>query len=284
LPVAAAAVLVSGVRRRGLTSKIGHAMFTPIDRQQLLAKRDTIRRYFADGNAAWRAALSGIPAFDFDDDTRAKLSKFPGLEFFTLPKREHAPPDPTAYARCIQTSGQVIDALHTFGYDLADTTKRIETLLGELSLLTAYARAGVNKLIEAGDTDIKISAGLLYLSTCEQAISARLDGGHGGSSDTPPAPAGQGVQEVRSGAAPDWQGLLLSPPLTSAEIAEKLHQPQELVERMLRHFREKYDFGFIEDGDAGVGDSRFRYRMPDVLPALMNWYVKRQKKGKAPKA
>jgi hypothetical protein len=284
LPVAAAAVVESGVRRRVLSTKKGHAMTPPIDGQQLFAKRDTIRRFIDDSYAAERAALPGTPGDDFDDETRAELYKITGLSSYALPKREYTPPDPTAYSRCMRTRGQVIDALHTFGYDLADTTKRIEALLSELALLAAYARAGIDKVIEAADTDTKISAGLHYLGTCEAAISARLVAGNDGSCETPPAPASQGEQGVGLGAASAWQGLVFSSLLTAAEIAAKLNQPTELVERMLRRFRDSHDYGFVRDDDAGVGESRFRYKMPDVLPTLMKWYKKRQKKGKAPGA
>jgi len=81
----------------------------------------------------------------------------------------------------------------------------------------------------------------------------------------------------------DWQGLLLMPPLTAAEIAERLGQPKDLVERTLRYFRTQHDYGFIKDDDAGRTDAKFRYKMPDVLAHLQRWYVKRQRKGQAPR-
>jgi hypothetical protein len=84
--------------------------------------------------------------------------------------------------------------------------------------------------------------------------------------------------------SPDWQSLLLSPPLSAGQIAEKLGQPKELVGRTLAYFRKQFDRGFIEDGDASVGDDRFRYKMPDVLEHLQRWYVKRQRRGKDPSA
>jgi len=52
---------------------------------------------------------------------------------------------------------------------------------------------------------------------------------------------------------PDWQALLLSPPLSAAAIAEALGQPVKLVERTLRYFREQHDSGFVTDEDAGTG-------------------------------
>jgi len=87
----------------------------------------------------------------------------------------------------------------------------------------------------------------------------------------------------RGGAADiDWNDLLLSPPLSAAEIAEKLRQPVNLVERTLRNFRRQHDYGFIKDADAGFGEAAYRYKMVDVLAHLQKWYAKRQ--GKAARA
>jgi len=77
----------------------------------------------------------------------------------------------------------------------------------------------------------------------------------------------------------DWKELLLSPPLSAAQIAERLRQPVDLVERTLRYFRKQHDFGFTKDEDAGFGEAAFRYKMEDVLLHLKKWYDKRQKKA-----
>jgi hypothetical protein len=76
----------------------------------------------------------------------------------------------------------------------------------------------------------------------------------------------------------DWQGLLMMPPLTAAEIATNLGEPVQHVVRTLRYFRQSRDYGFIKDADAVFGESAYRYKMPDVLPHLQKWYAKRQKK------
>jgi hypothetical protein len=100
---------------------------------------------------------------------------------------------------------------------------------------------------------------------------------------TPPAPAAPTPDEQVGTAVIDWHGLLLMPPLCAAEIAEKLGQPVELVERTLRYFRSQYDYGFIVDDDAGK--TTYRYKMPDVLSHLQKWLVKRLKKlGRIPRA
>jgi len=57
----------------------------------------------------------------------------------------------------------------------------------------------------------------------------------------------------------DWQGLLLMPPPTAAQIAERLGQPKDLVERTLRYFRTQSDHGFIKDDDAVE-------KLPSFLP------------------
>jgi hypothetical protein len=77
----------------------------------------------------------------------------------------------------------------------------------------------------------------------------------------------------------DWEGLLLSPPLSAAEVAEILGEPVDGVERTLRYFRNSHDYGFVRDDDNGFGESRFRYKMPDVLAHLQKWHAKRQKKA-----
>jgi hypothetical protein len=74
----------------------------------------------------------------------------------------------------------------------------------------------------------------------------------------------------------DWQALLLMPPLCPAEIADKLGEPVEHVERTLRYFRTQHDYGFVKDDDAGR--TTYRYKMPDVLSHLQKWVVKRLKK------
>lgn len=76
----------------------------------------------------------------------------------------------------------------------------------------------------------------------------------------------------------DWSALLLSPPLTAAEIAALLHQPAELVERTLGYFRKQHDYGFIEDDSPSVGGAKYRYKIPDVIGHLKNWHAKRLKK------
>jgi len=85
--------------------------------------------------------------------------------------------------------------------------------------------------------------------------------------------------EPPSTAGVDWDALLVSPPLTAAEIAERLGQPVDLVRRCLGYFRGQHDYGFIEDPDAGIGEGRFRYKLPDVLSPLQKWVAKRQKKA-----
>jgi hypothetical protein len=91
--------------------------------------------------------------------------------------------------------------------------------------------------------------------------------------------AAKAIDSNLGDATVDWQALLLSPPLSAAQIADKLGQPVALVERTLRNFRNQHDFGFITDEDAGVGEARFRYKMDDVLSHLQKWYRKRQKKA-----
>jgi hypothetical protein len=175
LPVAAGAVVVSGVRRRGLTTKIGHAMTTPVDRQQFPAKLDTIRRFIDDATAAWRCASP-------TEEMRPVLAKT-RLNFFALAYPDHAPLDPAAEDRCFASRGQVIDALRTFGYDITAATNRVEELLTELSRLASCVSAGgVKNLTEAFDTDVKICTSMLWLSACEEAISAGLGGADGGAS------------------------------------------------------------------------------------------------------
>jgi hypothetical protein len=118
--------------------------------------------------------------------------------------------------------------------------------------------------------------------TSPEADTSRDRGGEGenGAAATGPSPTPQPqVNDPEESPAVDWQALLLSPPLSAGQIAERLGQPRELVERTLRHFRKAYDYGFVEDEDAGAGEARFRYKMSDVLTHLQKWYLKRQKKG-----
>jgi hypothetical protein len=77
---------------------------------------------------------------------------------------------------------------------------------------------------------------------------------------------------------PDWEELLFSSIQTAAQIAEKLGEPVDLVERSLRNFRQQHSYGFIEDHEHGVGESRFKYKIDDILIHLRKWYDKRQKK------
>jgi hypothetical protein len=77
----------------------------------------------------------------------------------------------------------------------------------------------------------------------------------------------------------DWQDLLLSPPLTASEIADKMGEPAADVERILRYFRQAHDYGFIKDDDAGFGEAVYRYKMPEVMTHLQKWHAKRQKKA-----
>jgi hypothetical protein len=79
----------------------------------------------------------------------------------------------------------------------------------------------------------------------------------------------------------DWAALLTMPPQTVAEIAALLRQPIDVVEAMLRYFRSQHDYGFIKDDDAGVGESAYRFKMPDVLSHIQKWYARRQRKGLA---
>ena len=76
----------------------------------------------------------------------------------------------------------------------------------------------------------------------------------------------------------DWKELLASPPLSARQIAEKLKQPLDLVERTLRHYRKNCPACYIEDDNAQKGNARYLHRMPDVLPRLKVWEAKRQKK------
>lgn len=76
----------------------------------------------------------------------------------------------------------------------------------------------------------------------------------------------------------DWKELLTSPPLSARQIAEKLKQPLDLVERELRYYRSKLPACYIEDDNAPKGTARYLHRMPDVLPRLKVWEAKRQKK------
>lgn len=96
-------------------------------------------------------------------------------------------------------------------------------------------------------------------------------------SDNPSEETGRLTNENTSVA--DWSTLLLSPPLTAAEIAALLHQPVEAVERTLRYFRQQHDYGFIKDDTAGVGEAKYRYKIADVIGHLKNWYGKRLNKS-----
>jgi hypothetical protein len=95
-----------------------------------------------------------------------------------------------------------------------------------------------------------------------------------------PRPAATAADGVAGHVAPEvWGELLTSPPLTAKQIADKLGQPVGLVERTLRYWRKAYDYGFIKDDDAGVGEARFRYKMSDTIAHLQKWVAKRQRKA-----
>ena len=103
----------------------------------------------------------------------------------------------------------------------------------------------------------------------------------------PPEPPGEGRPDQRGcpnrNPGIDWNELLTSPPLPAAKIAEKLEQPANLVERVLRYQRSVMPFCFIVDDSPQKGDARYLHKMPDVLPALKKWMEKRLKKqSKAP--
>jgi hypothetical protein len=71
------------------------------------------------------------------------------------------------------------------------------------------------------------------------------------------------------------------PPLSAAEIADKLGQPVSNVERILGYVRRKYPACYSQDDNARTGEARFRHKMPDVIPHLQKWMRKRQRKGPA---
>jgi hypothetical protein len=140
----------------------------------------------------------------------------------------------------------------------------------------------VNYSVEKGPTESAIA---VPAETTEQPAGGPGEPQFAGS----PAPIGDRPADDRGDEATktdpakpasiDWQGLLLSPPLSAAEIAAKLGQPVELVERTLRYFRNQYEYGFTKDDNARADDATFRYNLPDVLAHLQKWYAKRQKKA-----
>ena len=87
-----------------------------------------------------------------------------------------------------------------------------------------------------------------------------------------------------AGGTPDWDELLMSPPLPLTKIAEMLGQPFELVDRMLRYQKDKNPCCCVENEDRRKGESRYLYRIEDVLPAIKKWLTKRAKKEPNPKA
>jgi len=76
----------------------------------------------------------------------------------------------------------------------------------------------------------------------------------------------------------DWEELATSPPLPASKIAEKLRQPVNLVERVLRYQRQVQPFCFVKDDSPQKGGSRYLHKLPDVLPSLKTWLEKRLKK------
>jgi hypothetical protein len=116
-----------------------------------------------------------------------------------------------------------------------------------------------------------------YPQVAVGALRALLDAVRPDDADGAPAAARVGED---TGMVVDWNSLLFSPPLTASEIAERLGQPVELVQRTLKYFRQQHDYGFTKVEDAGVAKAHFRYHMPDVLTHLQKWYVKRQMKAK----
>jgi hypothetical protein len=92
------------------------------------------------------------------------------------------------------------------------------------------------------------------------------------------SPARNGLAENDLDACIGWSELATSPPLPARTIAEKLGQPPELVERILRYQRKVRPFCCILDDTPQKGDPRYLHKLPDVLPALEKWVAKRLKK------
>lgn len=76
----------------------------------------------------------------------------------------------------------------------------------------------------------------------------------------------------------DWDKLLKSGPMSVAEIASAIGEPEEVVDQCLRYFRQQHEYGWIEDQDPSDREPRIWYKMPDVLPHLQRWHLKREKK------
>src|SRR5262249_26300928 len=76
----------------------------------------------------------------------------------------------------------------------------------------------------------------------------------------------------------DWNALLMMPPLSAAEIADKIYQPVELVEKKLRDYRNQHLGGYVENTDRRKGEPKYRYKMDEVLSVVKKWVEKRLKK------
>ncbi len=76
----------------------------------------------------------------------------------------------------------------------------------------------------------------------------------------------------------DWEELLTAPPLSAAQLAERIDQPAGLVERFLRYQRKVQPFCYVPDDNPRKNSPRYLHKMPDILPPLQEWLKKRQKK------